>query len=157
RRPRYRRVSGFWAVWTARGRRTTHRCSPRSRNPRSTRACGRSSPRRGPGSASLPRPLASRRSDAPSSLLAALVSPGDAAPLPLAPSALPRPLASRRSDAPSSLLAALVSPDAAAPLPLAPSVVLRVGVLAGVGVRQPLDRHRKAHVVAERRGGAHPV
>src|SRR2546421_124117 len=34
----------------------------------------------------LPRPLASRRSDAPSSLLAALVSPDDAAPLPLASS-----------------------------------------------------------------------
>src|SRR5207237_7502899 len=85
----------------------------------------------------LPRPLASRRSAAPSSLLAALVSPDGAAPLPLAPSVLPRPLASRRSDAPSdhsgpratpggpersSLLAALVSPDGAAPLPLAPSV-----------------------------------
>src|SRR5436190_9039370 len=34
----------------------------------------------------LPRPLASRRSDAPSSLLASLVSPDDAAPLSLAPS-----------------------------------------------------------------------
>src|SRR5438552_11835272 len=33
-----------------------------------------------------PRPLASRRSDAPPSLVAALLSPDDAAPLPLAPS-----------------------------------------------------------------------
>jgi glycosyltransferase involved in cell wall biosynthesis len=38
------------------------------------------------GRAVLPRPLASWRSDAPSSLLASLVSPDDAAPLPLAPS-----------------------------------------------------------------------
>src|SRR5438105_13473158 len=72
-----------------------------------------------------PRPLASRRSDAPPSLLAALLSPDDAAPLPLAPSALPRPLASRRSDAPPSLLAALLSPYDAAPPPLAPSALPR--------------------------------
>src|SRR5439155_14538576 len=36
-----------------------------------------------------PRALASRRSHAPPSLLAALLSPDDAAPLPLAPSARP--------------------------------------------------------------------
>src|SRR5207248_1920879 len=40
-------------------------------------------------SLSPPRPLASRRSDARSSLLAALVSPERAAPLPLAPSVRP--------------------------------------------------------------------
>src|SRR5256886_5612403 len=49
---------------------------------------------------------------APSSLLASLVSPDAAAPLPLAPSALPRPLASRRCSRrlPSSLRSSVQTP-----------------------------------------------
>src|SRR5256886_6557523 len=54
------------------------RCAPQSRQ-------RRAAPTR---SLNTPRPLASRRSDAPPSLLAALLSPDDAAPLPLAPSAV---------------------------------------------------------------------
>src|SRR5438045_8938956 len=54
-----------------------------------------------------PRPLASRRSDAPPSLVAALLSPDDAAPLPLAPSA--RPVLSLRGAQPRRLPSSLRS------------------------------------------------
>src|SRR5438067_2061116 len=109
-----------------------------------------------------PRPLVSWRSAAPSSLLAALVSPDDAAPLPLAPSVPPRPLVSWRSAAgtgrPVLVRGPRADPEGGRPLDLRPrgdlgqEHVVRLAVHEGRHRDVPDDRQRQVSDLCDRLG-----